>query len=241
MHHLSPLPSPTRAPSGPGCELVSGGLLAEPVSAWTSLAFVVAGALVLLRARRGSTRGRAGRDGSGDDVRRVLVYALLVAAVGVGSAVQHGPEPAADVAHDLPLLAMLAFVGADAAADLTGRRRAWWWWSLPTAALLPLVVLAPRPGDLAQVGVAAVAVVLTVLRAASRSALRRRIAAALTLLALGGAVGTLSRAGWPWCEPTSLLQGHAVWHVLASAALVVPAPVVGTTPGAAGRRLPAQR
>ncbi len=132
-----------------------------------------------------------------------------------------------DVAHDLPLLATLAFVGADAAADLTGRPRGWWW-SLPTAALLTLVVVAPRAGDLAQVGVAAVAAVLTVLRGAARPGLRRHIGPAIALLALGGTIGTPSRAGWPWCDPMSLLQGHAVWHMLASAALVVLAPTVGT-------------
>lgn len=219
---------PTAAPGGPGCEQVADGLLAEPVSAWTSLAFVVAGALVLLRARRDAAHGTPGHAGPASDVRRVLLYAGLVAAVGIGSVVQHGPDPAwSDVAHDLPLLATVAFVGADAASDLTGRARAWWWWSLPTAALLPLIVLAPRAGDLAQAGVAVVAVVLTVLRAAARPGLRRHIGPALALLALGGAIGTLSRAGWPWCDPRSLLQGHAVWHVLASVALVVLAPTVG--------------
>lgn len=227
VRHLSLMPPPTRAPGGPGCELVSDGLLAESVSAWTSLAFVVAGVRVLLRARRGTARGSAGQ-GPGGDVRRVLGYAALVAAVGMGSVVQHGPDPAwSDVAHDLPLLTTLAFIGADAAADLTGRPRAWRWWALPSAALLPLIVLAPRPGDVAQVGVAAFAVVLTLLRAVARPGLRRRIGAALALLALGGMIGTLSRAGWPWCDPTSLLQGHAVWHVLAAAALVVLAPTVG--------------
>jgi hypothetical protein len=104
---------PTAAPGGPGCEQVTDGLLAEPVSAWTSLAFVVAGALVLLHARRD-----------------------------------------------------------------TG--------------------------------------------------LRRHLGPALALLALGGAIGTLSRARRPRCDPTSLLQGHAAWHALAAAALVVLAPTVGT-------------
>lgn len=216
------------ARGGPACEVVADGLLAEPVSAWTSLAFVVAGALILLRARRDAVHGTPGHAGPASDVRRVLTYAGLVAAVGVGSVVQHGPDPAwSDVAHDLPLLATLAFVGADAAADLTGRPRGWWW-SLPTAALLTLVVVAPRAGDLAQVGVAAVAAVLTVLRGAARPGLRRHIGPAIALLALGGTIGTPSRAGWPWCDPMSLLQGHAVWHMLASAALVVLAPTVGT-------------
>ncbi len=212
----SAVPSGT---AGPGCAAASSGLLVEPVSAVTSLAFVVAGAVITARSRR---RPRP------DGAPSLTGYAVLVAGIGVGSFVQHGPRPPwQDPAHDLPLVATLAFVAADAAAALAGRRRVWWWWTLPTAALLPVIVLAPRAGDLAQVGVAAVAVVLSLLRARSVPAARRRTGAALALLAVGGTVGTLSRAGGPLCVPGSLWDGHGVWHVLAAAGLVVLAPVLG--------------
>jgi hypothetical protein len=29
----------------------------------------------------------------------------------------------------------------------------------------------------------------------------------------------VGRTASPWCDPDSLLQGHAVWHLLAAAAL----------------------
>lgn len=203
------------------CEAADGSVT-EPVAALTSLAFVVGAVVVLLVAR--------GTDPAGTGVSRVRTFAGLVAATGVGSLVEHGPDPAwSDVAHDLPLLATLAFLAADAAADLAGRTRVWWWWALPTVALLPVVVLAPRAGDLAQVGVAAVAVVLTVLRARARPALRRAVAVALALLVVGAAVGTVARPGLPWCDPSTPWQGHGVWHVLAAAALVVLASTVGRT------------
>ncbi|MDT0164178.1 hypothetical protein Q9R32_01240 [Actinotalea sp. AC32] len=221
------------AQDGPGCELVQDGFLTEPVSAWTSLAFVVAGAVVLVRARRETERAHDVDTSDHPSSARphpLAGYAALVAAVGLGSFVQHGPDPAwSDLAHDLPLLAVLAYVGADAVADLSGRRRAWWWWAGPTLALVPQIVLAPRAGDLAQVGVAAVAVALTVRRAVVRPRQRRRVAAAIALLAVGGTLGTLSRAGWPLCDPSSPLQGHAVWHVLAATALAVLAPTTGVS------------
>jgi hypothetical protein len=213
--------------TGPGCEAIADGFLREPVSAVSSLAYVVAAVLVLALARGRRTPPRA-----------VPVYAALVAGIGVGSVVQHGPDPAwADLAHDLPLVATLCLVAADGVAALRGRDRSWWWWVAPTAALVPAIVLVPRPADVAQAVVAAVAVVVTLLRVRRTPAARPRVLVAVGLLGVGAAVGTLSRAGGPLCDPTSLWQGHAVWHVLSAAALVVLAPVLtgAGSPSAAGR------
>ncbi|WP_413453074.1 hypothetical protein [Georgenia sp. 1P01AC] len=193
----------------------------------SSLAFVVAGTVIAAQYRRaqrratadGAVRTRAGRSALG--------YPALVAGIGIGSFVQHGPDPAySDLVHDLPLLATLAFVAADSVAALTLRPRDWWWWAVPTVALVPLILAAPRAGDLAQVAVAAVAVGSTLLRARNQPSTRRQIGWAVSLLAVGSLVGTLSRAGGRLCGPDSLWQGHAVWHVLAATALVILAPVV---------------
>lgn len=213
--------------TGHACE-AGAGFLHEPVSAVTSLAFVVAGGLVLVdalrAARAGGTPPRP-RPGT-------VAYAALVAGIGVGSVVQHGPDPAwSDVAHDLPLVATLAFVAADSAAALAGRRRAWWWWAVPSVALVPVMAAAPEAADATQAGIAAAAVALTLVRARATPRLRPRLMASVGLLGLGAAIGALTRAGGPWCAPESLWQGHGAWHVLAAAALVVLAPVVGD-PGA---------
>lgn len=203
--------------TGPGCERSDAGALVEPVSAVTSLAFVLAAALVVVQRRR---------------ARRPVpvAYVALVAGVGVGSVVQHGPDPAwSDPAHDLPLVGVLCFLAADGVAALTGRPRRWWWWAVPTALLMVPVVAWPRAGDLAQVGVTVVAAVLLLVRARLDRAVRVRVGVALALLAVGGVVGWLSRTGGPLCDPSSLLQGHAVWHVLSAAALVVLGPLVTTT------------
>jgi hypothetical protein len=202
-------------PPGPGCEALRDGFLQEPVAAWSSLTYVVAAVVVLVMARRGP-RPPA-----------LAGYAALVAGIGIGSFVQHGPDPVwSDLAHDLPLAATLCLVAADGVAALRGRSRAWWWWAAPTAALVPAILLVPRPADAAQAVVAAVAVVVTLLRARARAAERTRVLVAVGLLAVGAVVGTLSRAGGPLCDPTSVWQGHALWHVLSAAALVALAPVV---------------
>ncbi|GIG39187.1 hypothetical protein [Cellulomonas phragmiteti] len=212
MDEVAGLPQP-----GPGCEWSPDGPLVEPVSAVTSLVFVVAAVvLVVLRRRAGLPVPWA--------------YAVLVAGVGIGSFVQHGPDPAwSDPAHDLPLAGVLCFLASDAVAALTGRLRRWWWWAVPTGLLLVPVLAWPRIGDLAQVGVAVVAALLLLRRARRAPALRPRVAVAVGMLAVGGIVGSLSRTGGPLCDPESLLQGHALWHVASAAALVVLAPLVTPT------------
>jgi hypothetical protein len=66
-------------------------------------------------------------------------------------------------------------------------------------------------GSLIAVPLAAIGV------AARRRTFPRPPAAALVALAAGVAVNVLSRTGAPLCRPDSLLQGHAVWHVLTAA------------------------
>jgi len=50
---------------------------------------------------------------------------------------------------------------------------------------------------------------------------RRRAAyrAALATAAAGAACWWLGRTASPWCDPDSLLQAHAAWHLLGAAAL----------------------
>jgi hypothetical protein len=212
-------PLPAAAATG-GCERLRDGLLAEPVSAVTSLAFVAAGLAVL------AARG----DRSHPTPRRW--FGLLVLAVGVGSVIQHGPRPPGqDLAHDLPLVALLAFVLADCLADLTGRGPRAWWWLLPTAAAVPVIVLAPVAGDAAQGVLGALAVAAGLVRARLRAPRRPRLLTALLVLGVAAAVGTLTRAGMPLCQPDGLWQGHGAWHLLAAVALWVLAPVIGARAG----------
>lgn len=216
------------------CELAGGTPWAEPLSAWTSLAFVVAGAAIVvaaLRARRATPSVPPLPDGVAAASLRVA-FGILVTLIGVGSVIQHGPSPTWDpVAHDPPLLGALALVAADAVADLTGRPLRTWWWLAPTLLDVPLAASSPAASTAAQVVAAAVAVGASALRAWRRAAVRRRTVAALVLLAVGGAVGTLTRPGWPLCDADGslgvTLQGHAVWHVLAAAALWLLAPTLG--------------
>ncbi|MFW6091898.1 MAG: hypothetical protein ACODAF_08435 [Actinomycetota bacterium] len=195
------------------CEAYGEGLLGQPANTVTSLAFVAAG-IAVLAGRRGGT-GR-------------VSYALLVAAVGAGSLIQHGPYPDWQAyAHDLPMAALLAFTAVDAASDLTGRRLSQLWWLLPTAAMVLLVAVGPAASTAAQVLLAGAAIGLNLARARRRPLLRPAVIGALALLAAGSLAGTLGDRT-SLCRPDTLLQGHAVWHVLAAAGLWWLAAAIGS-------------
>lgn len=207
------------------CEQFRDGLLGQPASAVTSLAFVAAGLALLAgwRAHRPPRQPCPPR----------WPYALLVAAVGVGSLIQHGPHPPWQAfAHDLPLAAVLAFVAADCVADVTNRPRRTGWWLVPVLVMVPVVALGATASTVAQTAVAVVAIGSGLLRAWRRPAVRRTVLVALALLAVGSLVGTVGDRT-ALCTPESIWQAHAAWHVLAAAALWWLGPVIGTrAPGA---------
>jgi hypothetical protein len=175
------------------CERIVHGFLAQPVNAATSLAFVVAGALVAWR--RPDRR----------------FFGLLVALVGVGSFLFHGPMPyQAEWLHDVTIGWVLAAVALD-------RARHWMWTAIPALALV--FALVPAAADPIMVVIAAGLVISEGTRGFR---LRNPVGPlSLAVLAVGAGVGTMSRTGWPWCDPDSLIQGHAVWHLLAASALFI--------------------
>jgi hypothetical protein len=81
------------------CERVGQGVLMQPINALTSLAFVPAGLLTAVAARRTTGRLR----------RRLAAYAAALVGVGVGSFAYHGPQPVwAGRAHDGSIVLALA-------------------------------------------------------------------------------------------------------------------------------------
>ena len=203
------------------CAPYATGFLREPANAISSAAFVVAGAGILVATRR----GEASSDGLGRDRR--TVFALIVAGVGVGSFIQHGPHPEWQAyAHDLPLAAVLVFVATDAAADLTGRDLSYRWWLIPSVAMVPVVALGATASTIAQAVMATAAISGNLLRAARRPFLRKALITALLIAAAGATVGSPSDPS-SLCRTDGLLPRHAIWHVLAAAALWRLATVVG--------------
>ena len=136
------------------------------------------------------------------------VAAALVA-TGIGSFLFHGPlAPGGEWIHDVTLAWLIVVVGL--------RSRGWERRSgaLGLAAIALVFSVAPTLADPLTV----VLVVATLLLLVSDSR-RLDTLGPLALLAVSAIVGRLGSTGGPWCDPDSILQTHALWHVGAAAAV----------------------
>lgn len=182
----------------------------QPALFASSAAYVLAGLFVFWWAR-----------GRGPGFQ---VFAAGLILAGLGSMDYHGPalgpEP---LLHDGGLaVALVAALAIDLA--VLGVARRWRIGGLAILTVLALIVIAVYPQvSPALAGIAAVGLV-----AAEWLVYRRGLRepgtalwVGLAALAVGGVVFALSRTGGPLCDPDSLVQGHALWHVLTALALAL--------------------
>jgi hypothetical protein len=208
-------------PSSVDCEAASGGWLSQPANAVSSLAYVVAGLWVMFWARRRADV----------DLRLAVGYGLAVFLTGLGSADFHGTQsPAASFVHDWGLSATLLFIVVLDVAMLRDWERARQWATCLAAVVTVGVVLlvAPTLGAVLA-GMVALAMVVVegwVLVTGRRAWWRPGAApeaAAYSMAVLALLVGVVaylpSRTDGALCDPDSLIQGHAAWHVLTAVAL----------------------
>ena len=150
------------------CEVIGDGWLAQPVSAWSSLAFVISALITAVNLRRHPVRMTTSS----------WVAVGSLAAIGLGSFDYHGWQSAvAQWLHDLPIVLLLVTVVVTLGNRLRHRSH-----------LLP-------------------------------GATQSRWLVLLSLLLISGIVYALGRSGSPACDPGSLWQWHALWHVTIAAAL----------------------
>jgi hypothetical protein len=138
------------------------------------------------------------------------ILGILAAGVGVGSFLFHGPMPGwAQWGHDVSLAALIAGIA------LESQRR-----KLAVVVGLMAIVFALNSGTAAPV--TAAVVVWVAISVGGRLLGRPSMWNIVTLVTLAASlvVFALSRTDGPLCTPDSILQGHAVWHVLAAGALL---------------------
>lgn len=201
------------------CELLGEGALHQPVNALSSLAYVAVGVAIVAMAVR---HRRAPLAAS-------VVYALCVAAIGFGSILFHGPQPAGSrPLHDLPILITLVFVVVHDVGLL--RRRT------PHGNLVVFAVAAAVVGVAGLLDdalrtvltllalVAVVGLELIVFRrdlrpvesAPQRRARRTFLVAVPSIVVLALVSYLLGRTGSPVCDEDAAFQFHGLWHALSS-------------------------
>lgn len=205
------------------CETARDGYLKQPANTLSNLGFVVAGLLVGWHARHpdrlGDTLLRHRGLGAG--------FACTVVLLGPASAAMHATQ--SELGGDLDLTSMYLIAGFAAAYATTRwlRRNAVFFWQvfLLLVAACELIGLWEREipvvhvtGNLAfgLLLVYAVAVEAWLWRRGPARADLRYGAAALASMLVAFAIWNVSQRGW--CDPDSLLQGHAVWHLLGALA-----------------------
>lgn len=201
---------------GSDCEHIGRGLLAQPANTLSSLAYVLAGTLLLWRAFAGRSQPRVA----------CFVYAMAVIGVGVGSVAFHGPMPAwARFAHDLSIAAVLAFViGYDVALARGSAVERGLVISGGLAGACALV-LAVSPDAANGLDVLLVVGALAAEVVASRSPVGRATGDAhiwivgTAVLTIGAVLNGLGRTDGPLCNADSPVQMHAVWHLATAVVL----------------------
>lgn len=186
------------------CEVRDDWFLEQDVNAWSSLAYLAAGVVLLVQVSRHRLP------------TAVYWLAAVVAAEGVGSLLFHGA--AGDLSqflHDVPLIGALGFVAGWHAGRLIGGADRGSVIGLIAGLLAASALWAVAPGATN----AAVAVAILVIIATSAVARRRDLVAVWSpaLLVLGLVAGAAWAAGSrdsPLCSTDSPLQPHALWHVL---------------------------
>ncbi len=199
------------------CERLGLGLFGQPVNTVSSVAFLVAGFVILLRGRRAAGR-RA----------ELFVFGLAVASNAVGGLLFHGLQTAAARwIHDLGILSVVLFIVAFDVARYLGRPTRWTVRMYLAALGVLGLVLALAPSITLGVFVAlgfGIGVLelaeygreLPTIRAEGLTARRLARLGVLVALALGTTAFLVGLTGSPLCHPESALQWHAVWHVLAA-------------------------
>lgn len=186
-------------PQAADCETIRDGLLAQPVEALSALGFVGAG--IWLAARHPN--------------RDVRWYGTLLTSVGASSLLFHASAQSwAAPIESVTVVALATWLGAAASRRTRVGRPGRVGWAVATAAAATLMVTIPSSRH----AVTGLAFGFAGMRVLGRSS-RRRSLPGLGLLGAGLLVYAFSRTGGPLCSPDSLVQGHAVWHLLAAAGL----------------------
>jgi dihydroceramidase len=197
------------------CEAAREGAVKQPVNAWSSLAFTLAGFFVAARAW-----GK--RHEHGYTIGKAALYAAALAVIGLGSAFYHASLTFVGQFFDVMGMYLLATFLVVADLQMLGWVRMNWFgrvYAVLNLALAAGLIWLPEARCWLFFGLIIGLILMeALLRPLGR--LRRNsrwFGLALGAFALAFVVWNLDNARL-WCDPESILQGHALWHLLGALA-----------------------
>jgi hypothetical protein len=209
----------------------TSSLVSQPANTWSNLGAVLGGLLILLIADRERARRLAGAGSAPNPMKTGGFYAVFYGAVvlflGPGSMAFHGSLTR--FGGWLDTLSMILFITFVLLYDVArifrfdDNRTAFAGIYVAIAVLLGVFtwVVEGTGTFVFAVAVAGAVILELVLAIRGLRGVRRPLlpwlTAGLATFAVALVVWRLSWTGAPLCDPNSLLQGHAVWHLLAEA------------------------
>lgn len=199
------------------CEMPRvGSLILQPSDSWSAFGYVVAGFLMIVLARSQNWA-------SAMPASFAAMFGLTAIVVGLGSVLLHATLTLWGQFFDvLGMYLVGSFMVVSALAKWRGipDRTAMLFYVILCAALVTVLIVVPevRRYLFAVVLIGAIVLELGFAR-------QRRKDARLGFYLLGIAAKGVAFAIWNldqnlvWCDPTSLLQGHAIWHLLGAVSI----------------------
>jgi hypothetical protein len=199
------------------CELPrAGALIVQPANSWSSYGYVFAGFLMIALAQ-----GRAWQ--SGFHAGAAAWFGVTAIFVGLGSVLLHATLTLWGQFFDVMgmyLTSGFMLVSALARWRALSARQAVLLYIIIVGSLLAVLYLVPevRRSLFAVILIAAIAVELILARPRRLGVRAAYYAAGIATKAVAFAIWNLDQHGTV-CAPDSLLQGHAVWHLLGATSL----------------------
>lgn len=210
------------------CEHLRDEGVAQPVNTWSNLGFVAAGIGIAVAVDRRRSRPRVRGGARTNPMTQGFFYpaffAVVVALLGPGSMALHATMTRWGGQLDvMSMYLFIAFVTSYGLMRAYGLGR----WAFLGLYAVQLSLLAWTKFQVAinsdiffgaMIGVAILADRLLAVRRPDLTTDRRWLLAAVGLFGAAFAIWLPSRSGGPLCDPHSLVQGHAIWHVLCAGA-----------------------